>query len=127
MVELGCERLFADPRAFCLVGGRRVGLVTNPSGVDRGLRATADVLHASPGVELVMLFGPEHGIRGDAEDGVPVETAVDGRTGVPAVSLYGERRAVHGAARAVLGAERGFIPPRQDKPSSTLSPSEWLL
>ena len=92
MVELGCERLLADPRAFRLVEGRRVGLVTNPSGVDRGLRATADVLHARPGVELVMLFGPEHGIRGDAEDGVPVETAVDGRTGVPAVSLYGERR-----------------------------------
>ena len=92
MVQLGCERLFEDPRAFRLVRGRRVGLVTNPSGVDRRLRATADLLHVSPGPELVLLFGPEHGIRGDAEDGVPVETAIDDRTGVPAVSLYGERR-----------------------------------
>ena len=92
MVELGCERLFTDPLAFRLVEGRRVGLVTNPSGVDRRLRATADMLHARAGVDLAMLFGPEHGIRGDAEDGVAVETAVDFRTGVPAVSLYGERR-----------------------------------
>ncbi len=92
MVQLGCERLFEDPRAFRLIRGRRVGLVTNPSGVDRRLRATADLLHVRPGPELVLLFGPEHGIRGDAEDGVPVETAIDDRTGVPAVSLYGERR-----------------------------------
>ncbi len=92
MVQLGCERLFEDPRAFRLVRGRRVGLVTNPSGVDRRLRATADLLHVRPGPELVLLFGPEHGMRGDAEDGVPVETAIDDRTGVPAVSLYGERR-----------------------------------
>ena len=92
MVQLGCDRLFDDPGAFRLVRGRRVGLVTNPSGVDRRLRPTADLLHARSGLELVLLFGPEHGIRGDAEDGVPVETAVDVRTGVPAVSLYGGRR-----------------------------------
>ena len=92
MVQLGCERLFEDPGAFRLVSGRRAGLVTNPSGVDRRLRATADLLHEISGLELVLLFGPEHGIRGDAEDGVPVETGVDARTGAPAVSLYGERR-----------------------------------
>ena len=92
MVQLGCERLFDDPRALRRVEGRRVGLVTNPSGVDRRLRSTADRLHARPGLELVLLFGPEHGIRGDAEDGVPVVTGVDSGTGVPAVSLYGGRR-----------------------------------
>jgi uncharacterized protein YbbC (DUF1343 family) len=90
-VRLGCERLFDDDVAS-LVRGRRVGLVTNHSGIDSALRATADRLHAADGIDLVMLFGPEHGIRGDAEDGVAVDTNADARTGVPAVSLYGERR-----------------------------------
>jgi uncharacterized protein YbbC (DUF1343 family) len=89
-IRLGCERLFDDelPR----VRDQRVGLITNHSGVDSRLRATADNLHAHPDIELVRLFGPEHGIRGDAEDGIVVDDAVDQRTGVPAVSLYGERR-----------------------------------
>lgn len=90
MVRLGCERLLDDELA--LVRGRRVGLITNHSGIDRQLRATADNLHAHPEIDLVRLFGPEHGIRGDAEDGVVVEDAIDPGTGVPAVSLYGERR-----------------------------------
>jgi uncharacterized protein YbbC (DUF1343 family) len=90
-VQLGCERLFADPDVNRLIRGRRVGLVTNHSGVDSQLRATADRLHETD-AGLVLLFGPEHGIRGDAEDGVAVDTITDPRTGVPAVSLYGERR-----------------------------------
>ena len=45
--------------------GRKVGLVTNPSGVDRYLRSTVDILFNAPGVELVALYGPEHGVRGD--------------------------------------------------------------
>jgi uncharacterized protein YbbC (DUF1343 family) len=90
-VRLGCERLFDDD-TVALVRNRRVGLVTNHSGVDGDLIATADRLHNTPGVELALLFGPEHGIRGDAEDGVTVTTGVDVRTGVSAVSLYGERR-----------------------------------
>lgn len=90
-VRLGCERLFDDDN-IALVRGRRVGLVTNHSGVDSHLRATADRLHEADGVDLVLLFGPEHGIRGDAEDGVTVDTGVDARTGVPIISLYGEHR-----------------------------------
>ena len=90
-VRLGCERLFDDDN-IALVRGRRVGLVTNHSGVDSHLRATADRLHEADGVDLVLLFGPEHGIRGDAEDGVIVDTGVDARTGVPIISLYGEQR-----------------------------------
>ena len=95
-VELGCERLFES--AFELIAGRRVGLITNPSGVNSSLEATADRLYRTEGTELVALFGPEHGIRGDAEDGVAVEDAVladtlrDPRTGIPVHSLYGERR-----------------------------------
>ena len=89
-VRLGNERLFDD--ALELVAGRRVGLITNPTGVDSLLRSTADRLHAEPAAELAALFGPEHGIRGDAEDGVAVANDVDHRTGVPAISLYGSTR-----------------------------------
>ena len=90
-VRLGCERLF-DNDVIGLVQGRRIGLITNHSGVDGDLRATADRLHAADGMELRLLFGPEHGIRGDAEDGVAIDTGSDAQTGVAAVSLYGERR-----------------------------------
>jgi len=88
-VELGCERLFED--AASLIAGRRVGLITNHSGVNGAMEPTADRLHRTPGAELAALFGPEHGIRGDAEDGVGVGTGSDPRTGVTAHSLYGER------------------------------------
>lgn len=72
--------------------GRRVGLVTNPTGVDRGLRSTVDLLHGSGRVEVVALFGPEHGVRGDAQAGEAVAGAIDGRTGLPMHSLYGATR-----------------------------------
>ena len=87
---LGNECLF--DAEFHLIAGKRVGLITNHSGVDAGLRATADRLHDGADVELVALFGPEHGIRGDAADGAVVDGARDGRTGAPVHSLYGERR-----------------------------------
>ena len=89
-VALGNERLFEE--AFDLVAGRGVGLITNHSGVDGSLRSTADRLHRAAGTELVALFGPEHGIRGCADDGAGVPTARDAQTGVPAYSLYGARR-----------------------------------
>ena len=94
-VKLGNERLFDE--TFDLVAGRRVGLITKPPGVDSCLRSTADRLHAEPATELAALFGPEHGIRGDAEDGVPVGDDVDRRTGVPAISLYGSARGLQGS------------------------------
>ncbi len=89
-LTLGCERLLEDD--FHLIAGKRLGLITNPSGVDAALRSTPDRLHQTQGAELVALFGPEHGIRGNAADGIAVDTARDQRTGVPAYSLYGERR-----------------------------------
>lgn len=83
-----------------VVAGRRVGLVTNHTGVywadggpsssDEAVGHVIDALHASPDVELVALYGPEHGIRGAAEAGVRVDTEVDERTGVTVFSLYGE-------------------------------------
>lgn len=72
--------------------GKRVGLVTNPSGVDRNLRSTIDILFEAPEVNLVALFGPEHGVRGDAYAGDKVEGSKDAKTGLPVYSLYGATR-----------------------------------
>jgi len=89
-VRLGIEELLeTHPQ---LVEGRRVGLIANPSGVDGELVPTVDRLAADGRFELVRLFGPEHGIRGDTPAGDSVEDSVDPRTGVPVVSLYGAHR-----------------------------------
>ena len=82
-----------EANGFEQLQGKRIGLVTNPTGVDRYLNSTIDVLNSAPGVELVALFGPEHGVRGNAHAGEHVEgQAVDPRTGVPIFSLYGKTR-----------------------------------
>ena len=62
-----------EANGFEQLQGKRIGLVTNPTGVDRYLNSTIDVLHSAPGVELVALFGPEHGVRGNAHAGEHVE------------------------------------------------------
>ena len=72
--------------------GKRVGLVTNPSGVDRQLCSTIDILFEAPQVNLVALYGPEHGVRGDAYAGDHVESSTDPKTGLPVYSLYGPTR-----------------------------------
>ena len=89
-VMLGNEVLAAG--GFRELAGKRVGLITNPSGVNRNLRMTLDVLREAPAVRLVALFGPEHGIHGDIPAGDKVETRVDARTGLTAHSLYGATR-----------------------------------
>jgi len=87
-VKLGNEVL-ADT-GFKALKGKRVGLVTNPSGVNRNLDTTIEVLRAAPGVKLVALFGPEHGVYGDVGAGDKVASSVDQRTGLPVHSLYGK-------------------------------------
>lgn len=72
--------------------GKRVGLVTNPTGVDNDLVSTVDILFNAPGVNLVALYGPEHGVRGDIHAGDKVETTTDPKTGLPVYSLYGKAR-----------------------------------
>ena len=72
--------------------GKRVGLVTNPSGVDSHLKSTVDILFEAPGVELVALFGPEHGVRGDVYAGDKVDDMKDAATGLPVYSIYGATR-----------------------------------
>ena len=77
---------------FKCLQGKRVGLITNPTGVNANLVSTVDVLKAAPGVNLVALYGPEHGVRGDIHAGDKVETARDAKTGLPVFSLYGKTR-----------------------------------
>src|SRR5262245_59190165 len=75
-----------------LIRGKRVGLITNHTGVDRRLRHDIDLLASAPGVNLTALFSPEHGIRGAAQAGEKVRSTIDAETGVPIHSLYGEIR-----------------------------------
>ncbi|MDQ3265615.1 MAG: DUF1343 domain-containing protein [Myxococcota bacterium] len=75
---------------FAPLWGMKVGAIVNPTSVDRRFRHLADLLSAAPGVTLAALFGPEHGIRGEAQYMVPVDdVARDPVTGVPVYSLYG--------------------------------------
>lgn len=89
-VRLGNEVL-ADG-GFKVLRGKKVGLITNPSGVTRELVSTIQLLREAPGVELKALFGPEHGIYGDVPAGDKVESRTDQRTGLPVHSLYGATR-----------------------------------
>jgi uncharacterized protein YbbC (DUF1343 family) len=79
-------------RGFDILKGKRVGLITNPTGISANLEQTADILHHAAGVKLVALFGPEHGVRGDVEGGKEVNGFNDSRTGLPVYSLYGRTR-----------------------------------
>lgn len=77
---------------FEALKGKRVGLITNPTGVDNSLKSTVDILAEAPGVELVALYAPEHGVRGDIHAGDHVDNATDPATGVPVYSIYGKNR-----------------------------------
>ncbi|HPY31076.1 MAG TPA: DUF1343 domain-containing protein [Verrucomicrobiota bacterium] len=89
-VKLGNEVLAES--GFAALKGKRVGLITNPSGVNRHLETTLDVLRRAPGVQLVALFGPEHGIYGDVPAGDKIQSRTDERSGLPVHSLYGATR-----------------------------------
>ena len=89
-VRPGLDVLLAE--RLDLVKGKRVGLITNPTGVRADLTSGIDALHAQAGVKLAALFGPEHGVRGQAQAGEAVQSGTDPRTGVPAYSLYGNVR-----------------------------------
>ncbi len=71
------------------MAGRKIGLITNPSGVDSRLRSSIDRLRETSGVSLVALYGPEHGARGDAQAGEYVPFYRDAASGLPVFSLYG--------------------------------------
>jgi uncharacterized protein YbbC (DUF1343 family) len=86
-VRSGLERLLADPRHW--LRQARVGLVANPTSVDRRLCHAADLMHGHPDIDLRVLFGPEHGMRGAAQDMVEVGDGRDPGTDLPSISLYG--------------------------------------
>ena len=90
VVRPGIEVL--ESRGFEGLIGKKVGLVTNPSGITRDLRSTIDVLFEAPEVELVALYGPEHGVRGDVYAGGSVQDGTDPTTGLPVWSIYGAHR-----------------------------------
>jgi uncharacterized protein YbbC (DUF1343 family) len=77
-----------EAQKFAPLAGKRVGLITNQTGMDRNRRSTIDLLAHAPGLKLVALFSPEHGIRGAADERVP--SATDAATGLPVYSLYGD-------------------------------------
>ncbi len=75
-----------------LVRGKGVALLTNPSGVNHKLQSSADIFMSNPDINLVALFGPEHGIRGAVYAGAHIENETDPHTGLPVYSLYGKQR-----------------------------------
>ncbi len=86
-VLLGIDVL--EGQNFALLKDKQVGLITNQTGVDSHGRSTADVLAKAPGVKLVALFSPEHGIRGTREHGETVGDTIDPHLRLPVYSLYG--------------------------------------
>lgn len=87
-VKTGIEML--RERNFDVLQGKRVGLCTNPTGVDRNLVSTIDILWEAENVNLVALYGPEHGVRGNIHAGDHVDNEVDPKTGLKMYSLYGK-------------------------------------
>ena len=89
-VETGLEALINEN--FSSLKGKRVGLITNPTGVDSELRSVIDILNDSEEFSLVALYSPEHGIRGEFTAGETVGGSKDPVTGLPVYSLYGKTR-----------------------------------
>lgn len=89
-IKTGIEVL--KEQNFKILEGKRVGLITNPTGVDNNMKSTIDILHEARNVQLVALFAPEHGVRGDAHAGDHVDNVTDPKTGLPVYSLHGKTR-----------------------------------
>ncbi len=87
-VETGIDVLESED--FRPLRGLRVGLITNHTGRDAAGRSTVDVLAHAPGVKLVCLFSPEHGLWGRGAEGARVNSTTDPATGLPVYSLYGK-------------------------------------
>ena len=89
-IKTGIEVL--KEQNFKILEGKRVGLITNPTGVDNNMKSTIDILDEAPNVKLTALFAPEHGVRGDAHAGDHVDDMKDPKTGLPVYSLHGKTR-----------------------------------
>lgn len=89
-VKLGIDVL--KQHDFDVLKGKRVGLLTNATGVDASMQSTIDVLNSAEDVKLVSLFAPEHGVRGNVYAGGTVSASVDQKTGLKVHSLYGKTK-----------------------------------
>jgi uncharacterized protein YbbC (DUF1343 family)/CubicO group peptidase (beta-lactamase class C family) len=87
-VKTGIDVLVGEN--FAPLEGKRVGLITNHTGLTSDGRRSIDVLYRAPGVRLVALFSPEHGLAGSVAEGAPVDSTRDAATGLPVYSLFGE-------------------------------------
>ncbi len=87
-VKLGID-VFLE-KHLSLIKGKKVGLITNPTGVDSLLQSTIDLFHNSAEINLVALYGPEHGVRGNAQAGEYVPFYIDEKYSLPVFSLYGQ-------------------------------------
>lgn len=91
MIKTGLDILLESK--LDLLQGSRVGLIVNPASINSRFDHAADLFHQHPEINLTVLFGPQHGIRGETQDNmIEWETFLDKRTGIPAYSLYGETR-----------------------------------
>lgn len=86
-IQTGCEQ---TDRYLPLLEGKRVALVANHSTIIGTTHLVDSLL--TTGVQVVRIFSPEHGFRGDVADGVPIENQVDSTTGIPVISLYAKKR-----------------------------------
>jgi uncharacterized protein YbbC (DUF1343 family) len=89
-VETGLEVLVKSK--FEILKGKKVGLITNPTGVDRNLKSGIDLIFNAPGITMSALYGPEHGVRGEFTAGEIIGSVTDPSTGLPVFSLYGKTR-----------------------------------
>lgn len=77
---------------FEILSGKKIGIITNPTGANKNIVSTIDLLHEAPNVEVKALYSPEHGIRGDHAAGAKVGTYTDKKTGLTVYSLYGKNK-----------------------------------
>ena len=83
----GLDVLLSNPS---LLKGKRVGVITNPTGIDRNGQSVVDLFYQHKDINLVAIFAPEHGFRGDKDAGANIGDAIDPKTKLPVYSLYGK-------------------------------------
>ena len=88
-VKLGIDLIEENLDIF---SGKKVGLITNPTGVNSNYKSTIDVLFENPNIDLTALFAPEHGIRGNSQAGGTIGQEKDAITGLTVYSLYGNTK-----------------------------------
>jgi uncharacterized protein YbbC (DUF1343 family) len=86
-MKIGLEKLLVDPK---IIQGKKIGLITNPTGISQAFQSTIDLINQLDNVNLTALYSLEHGLRGEGQAGEKIETYIDPKTNVPVYSLYGE-------------------------------------